>query len=166
MRAGCSPPSVVRMAIGQHEPARTPAERRRDTERRLEHDVDLWVATASADGVAHLVPLSFHWDGETILLATSPTSPTGRNLEATGSIRLGIGLVRDVTMIDGDVEPLDLDELPPERAEAFAARAGFDPRESRGRMRWYRVRPRSIQAWREVEELDERQLMTDARWLA
>ena len=147
-------------------PARTPAERRRDTERRLEHDIDLWVATASADGIAHLVPLSFHWDGDTILLATDPTSPTGRNLETTGSVRLGLGLVRDVTMIDGEVEPLRLDELPAERAAAFAARAGFDPRASTGRMRWYRVRPRDIQAWREVDELADRQLMLQGRWLA
>jgi hypothetical protein len=153
------------MVTSEHEPTRSRAERRRDTERRLEHDVDLWVATASADGSAYLVPLSFHWDGETILLSTSPTSPTGRNLEATGSIRLGLGLVRDVTLIDGDVEPLELDALPAERADAFAARAGFDPRESTGRMRWYRVRPRSMQAWREVEELAGRQLMQDGGWL-
>jgi hypothetical protein len=33
-------------------------------------------------------------------------------------------------------------------------------------MRWYRVRPRSMQAWREVDELADRQLMRDGRWLA
>ncbi len=162
---GASPSTVVRMARSEPEPIRSRTERRRDTELRLEHDVDLWVATASADGRAHLVPLSFHWDGETLLLATSPTSPTGSNLEATGSIRLALGDVRDVTMIDGEVEPLDIDELPTERADAFAARAGFDPRASTGRMRWYRVRPRDVQAWREVDELAERQLMRDGRWL-
>jgi hypothetical protein len=144
---------------------RTRAERRRDTEQRLAHDVDAWVATASASGDPYLVPLSFHWDGQTVLLSTSPQNPTGRNLEATGSIRLGLGLVRDVTMIDGDVEVLELDALPTARADAFAARAGFDPRRSRGTMRWYLVRPREIQAWREVDELAERQLMRDGRWL-
>jgi len=140
-------------------------ERRRDTERRLAADVDVWVATASAPGEAHLVPLSFDWDGETLLLSTAPSSPTGRNLEATGSIRLGLGLVRDVTMIDGDVEALEIDDLPAARADAFAARAGFDPRASSGRMRWYRVRPSEIQAWREVDELPGRQLMRGGRWL-
>jgi hypothetical protein len=44
--------------------------RRRDTEHRLAHDVDLWVASASADGVPYLVPLSFDWDGEALLVAT------------------------------------------------------------------------------------------------
>ena len=125
----------------------------------------MWVATASAPGEAHLVPLSFDWDGETLLLSTAPSSPTGRNLEATGSIRLGLGLVRDVTMIDGDVEALEIDDLPSARADAFAARAGFDPRASSGRMRWYRVRPSEIQAWREVDELPGRQLMRGGRWL-
>ena len=43
---------------------RSPAQRRRDTEHRLAHDVDVWVATASPDGVPHLVPLSFDWDGD------------------------------------------------------------------------------------------------------
>jgi hypothetical protein len=38
---------------------RSRAERRRDTEHRLTHEVDLWVATASEDGMPHLVPLSF-----------------------------------------------------------------------------------------------------------
>ena len=37
---------------------RSPAQRRRDTEQRLAHDVDLWVASASADGLPYLVPLS------------------------------------------------------------------------------------------------------------
>lgn len=54
------------------------AVRRRDTERRLAHDVDVWVASASVDGVPYLVPLSFDWDGGTLLVATPPTArPAG-----------------------------------------------------------------------------------------
>ena len=30
------------------------AQRRRDTERRLTHDIDVWVASASADGATYL----------------------------------------------------------------------------------------------------------------
>ena len=58
---------------------RSRAQRRRDTEHRLTHDVDVWVASASAGGVPYLVPLSFRWDGETLLLRTPTDSPTGRN---------------------------------------------------------------------------------------
>jgi hypothetical protein len=45
---------------------RSRAQRRRDTEHRLTHDIDAWVASASADGAPYLVPLSFDWDGETL----------------------------------------------------------------------------------------------------
>ena len=78
----------------------------------MNHDVDLWVASASADGVPHLVPLSFDWDGATILLSTPRDSPTGRNLAASRSARLGLGETRDVTLIEGDVEVLAIDALP------------------------------------------------------
>jgi hypothetical protein len=63
--------------------SRSRAQRRRDTEHRLTHDIDVWVASASADGAPYLVPLSFDWDGETLLVATPTDSPTGRNLAAT-----------------------------------------------------------------------------------
>jgi len=32
--------------------------------------------------------------------------------------------------------------------------------------RWYRISPRRIQAWREVNEMPDRDLMRDGRWLA
>ena len=142
------------------------AQRRRDTEHRLAHDVDLWVATASPDGGPHLVPLSFDWDGEALLLATPAGSPTGRNLAAGRVARLGLGPTRDVTMLEGAVEVLELDALPPERGDRFAARTGFDPRAETTPYRWFRVVPRRMQAWREVDELPGRELMRDGRWLA
>ena len=75
---------------------RSRAQRRRDTEHRLTHDIDVWVASASADGAPYLVPLSFDWDGEALLVATPADSPTGRNLAATRVVRLGLGHTRDV----------------------------------------------------------------------
>jgi hypothetical protein len=77
---------------------RSRAERRRDTEHRLTHDIDLWVASASADGSPYLVPLSFDWDGEALLVATPTDSPTGRNLAATRTVRLRLGQTRDVSI--------------------------------------------------------------------
>lgn len=146
-------------------PPRSREQRRVDTERRLAEDVDVWVATASADGAPHLVPLSHHWDGETLLLATSRRSPTGRNLAAGVRARIAVGLVRDVTMIDGEVEELPIDAVPASRADAFAAHAGFDARRAGPHYRWYLVRPTSVQAWREEDELAERELMRDGSWL-
>jgi len=143
---------------------RSRAERRRDTEHRLTHDIDLWVASASAEGVPYLVPLSFDWDGEALLIATPTDSPTGRNLAYSRAVRLALGHTRDVSMIEGDVEVLEIDALPQEQGDRFAARAGFDPRTLATPYRWFRVTPRRIQAWREVNELPDRELMRGGRW--
>ncbi|MGI8803353.1 MAG: pyridoxamine 5'-phosphate oxidase family protein [Solirubrobacteraceae bacterium] len=144
---------------------RSRAERRRDTEHRLSDDIDVWVASASADGAPYLVPLSFHWDGEALLMATPTDSPTGRNLAATRAVRLGLGDARDVSMIEGEVEVLEIDALPRERGDRFVAHTGFDPRGPATPYRWFRISPRRIQAWREANELSGRDLMRDGRWL-
>jgi hypothetical protein len=144
---------------------RARADRRRDTEHRLTNDVDVWVASASAGGKPYLVPLSFDWDGAAVLVATPTNSPTGKNLARSGVARLALGPTRDVTMIEADVEVIEIDELPQEQGDGFAARSGFDPRGLTSSYRWFRLAPRRIQAWREVDELPERELMREGRWL-
>ncbi len=144
---------------------RSREQRRRDTEDRLTHDTDLWVASASTDGAPYLVPLSFDWDGAALLLATPASSPTGRNLAATRVARLALGHTRDVTLVEGGVEVLEMDALSPEQGDRFATRSGFDPRTLTTPYRWFRISPRRIQAWREVDELPDRELMRDGRWL-
>jgi hypothetical protein len=144
---------------------RSRAQRRRDTENRLAHDIDIWVASASVDGAPYLVPLSFDWDGETLLVSTPADSLTGRNLAATHAVRLGLGHTRDVIMIDGVVEALEIDALSEGRADRFARRTGFDPRVLKTLYRWFKIFPRRIQAWREVNELQDRELMRTGHWL-
>ena len=147
-------------------PPRTSNQRRRDTLHRLEHDVDAWIATADpASGTPYLVPLSFDWDGECLLISTPTASPTSRNLHATGSVRVGIGPTRDVVLIEGSVRPLARHEVSPEAGDAFAARTGFDPRALSTSYSWFQISPRRIQAWRESNELDGRELMRDGVWL-
>ena len=58
---------------------------------------------------------------------------------------------------------LNLDDQ--ELGDRFAARTGFDPRAEATPYRWFRISPRRIQAWREVNELPDRALMRDGRWL-
>jgi hypothetical protein len=55
---------------------RSRAQRRRDAEHRLTHDVDVCVARALADGAPYLVPLSFDWDGEALFVTTPTDSLT------------------------------------------------------------------------------------------
>jgi hypothetical protein len=66
---------------------------------------------------------------------------------------------------DTEVEVLEIDALPPERGDRFAAHTGFDPRALTTPYRWFRISPRRVQAWREVDELTGRELMRDGRWL-
>ncbi|MEU0584721.1 pyridoxamine 5'-phosphate oxidase family protein [Streptomyces sp. NPDC006132] len=147
-------------------PARSAEQRTKDTLHRLEHDVDAWVATADGtSGTPYLVPLSFLWNGSYLLFATPASSPTGRNLAATGRVRVGIGPTRDVVMVDGTVETVQPAELTEEDAELFAAKTGFDPRRLATPYLYFRVVPRRVQAWREADELDGRELMRDGRWL-
>ena len=146
-------------------PARTPQERKRDVLERLENDVDLWVATADpATGTPYLVPLSYRWDGSTLLIATPRSNPTGLNIGANGMVRVGIGPTRDVVLIEGTARELADDEVTVEEGDAFAAHTGFDPREL-GAFAWFRIRPQLLQAWREANEIKGRDLMVDGEWV-
>jgi hypothetical protein len=147
-------------------PVRSAEQRKKDTLHRLEHDVDAWVATAdSASGTPCLVPLSFLWNGSYLLFATPASSPTGRNLAATGRARVGIGPTRDVVLVDGTVETVQPAELTEQDAELFATKTGFDPRRLATPYLYFRVVPQRVQAWREADELDGRELMCEGRWL-
>jgi nitroimidazol reductase NimA-like FMN-containing flavoprotein (pyridoxamine 5'-phosphate oxidase superfamily) len=146
--------------------ARSPKQRKHDTLHRLENDVDCWVSTADGAGEApYLIPLSFLWDGTTLLLATPAASPTGRNLRATGKARLGIGPTRDVVLVEGSAEALEPAALPDGAGDAFAEKTGFDPRGLTTAYLYFRVTPRRVQAWREADELTGRDLMRDGEWL-
>ncbi|KOG26235.1 MULTISPECIES: pyridoxamine 5'-phosphate oxidase family protein [Streptomyces] len=146
-------------------PPRGLEERLKDTRARLENDIDLWVATSGAEGGVHLIPLSYLWDGAAFLISTPRASVTGRNLLADGRVRLGLGPTRDVVIVDGVAEPLDVAELGQEAGDAFAAKTGFDPRELEQPYQYFRIRPQRTQAWREANELAGRGLMRDGVWL-
>ncbi|MFG1867044.1 pyridoxamine 5'-phosphate oxidase family protein [Micromonospora arborensis] len=140
-------------------------QRLRDTRARLESDIDLWVATSGSPGGVHLIPLSFLWDGTAFVVSTPRDSVTGRNLLANGRVRLSLGPTRDVVIVDGTAEPVDIADLGPQMGDAFATKTGFDPSGLDEPYQYFVIRPRRIQAWREANELRGRVLMRDGRWL-
>ncbi|WP_274558314.1 pyridoxamine 5'-phosphate oxidase family protein [Streptomyces spiramyceticus] len=147
------------------EPARSREQRKQDVLGRLENDEDVWVATASPDGEPCLVPLSFVWDRNTLLMCTRRTNPTARNLTPAGEIRLTLGHTRDVVHIEGAAEPVEGRDLATESADAFAAKlGGWDPRNRKSWV-YVRVTPRVVKAWREENELPDRELMRAGEWL-
>ncbi len=147
-------------------PPRTGAERRRDTQRRLERDVDAWIATADpAGGAPYLVPLSFLFDGQALVVSTPAASRTARNLVATGRARVGVGPTRNVVIVDGRVRTMNADEVADGIGDRFAQHTGFDPRALAGDYLYFRIVPERIQAWREDDELEGRDLMREGEWL-
>ncbi|TCO51433.1 pyridoxamine 5'-phosphate oxidase [Kribbella antiqua] len=147
------------------DPARPLSVRKQDTLRRLEQDVDAWVATAGADGTPYLMPLSFLWDGESLLISTAATNTTAQNLAQNPTLHLTLGPTRDVTHITATADLIHATDLPPTEAEAFAAKAGFDPRQAGNPYPYFRLTPTKVQAWREVNELKTRTLMKNGTWL-
>ena len=149
------------------EPPRTFDQRVADTLALLAtHHADIWVATASVDGAAHLVPLSYAWTGERIVLATDATMVTARNLVASRKARLGTGHTRDVVMIDAELESVHpVGEAPDDVAGPFADQSDWDARTAGEPYVYLVLRPSRIQAWREGNEITGRTLMRDGVWL-
>ena len=145
--------------------ARNPETRKADTLAMLAIPaIDVWVATASAAGAPHLVPVSLAWVDERVVIAVERTSVTARNLTASGEARLAVGPTRDVVMInvvlERAVDVADDDAL----AAAYVAQADWDPRHAPGYV-FLVLRPVRVQAWREANEIPGRTLMRDGTWL-
>ncbi|WFB09637.1 pyridoxamine 5'-phosphate oxidase [Streptomyces sp. LX-29] len=147
---------------------RSAEQRRRDLLERLEREEDIWVASADSAGVPCLVALSFLWDGEAIWLSTRRSNPTGRNLGEPGRpVRLSLAHTRDVALLEGRVaDVVRVDEVPAATANAFAAKAGWDPRHPRNghAYAYHRVLLTEVQVWHEIPEMPGRHLMRGGVW--
>ncbi|MFI1221337.1 MULTISPECIES: pyridoxamine 5'-phosphate oxidase [unclassified Streptomyces] len=148
------------------DPARSREQRKLDVLDHLRQDEDAWVATASPDGVPTLVPLSFLWDeaGGALVMSTRRSNPTAVNVTSGGPIRVTLGPTRDVVLIEGEAGLVEGTDLPAAVADAFAAKLEWDPR-NRPRWVFLHITPHTVRAWREVNELAERDLMLAGEWL-
>lgn len=128
-------------------------------------DADCWVASADPEGQAHLVPLSFAWDGHHVVLAVQPDSRTATNVIGAGRARLGLGHTRDVVMIDVVVVRTVLCEDADDLAALFAGQCDWDPRTASTPYLFVVLRPERVQAWREADEIAGRTIMRGGDWL-
>jgi 3-hydroxyisobutyrate dehydrogenase-like beta-hydroxyacid dehydrogenase len=127
---------------------------------------DAWVATASAAGDVHLVPLSYAWDGGRVILATPRSTTTAGNIRDSGRARVALGATRDVVVIDLTLEEVcEVADVPEEVADLYAAQADWDPRRTGGPYQYLLLRPDRIQSWREANEIQGRTIMRDGAWL-
>jgi hypothetical protein len=145
-------------------PARSKTERRAYVLHRLETDNKLWIATASADGSAHLVPFSFVWDGQRVSMATSATNPAARNVARTGMARLALGNFGDVVLIDGPIAVVSPQDLGNALAERLKQVSAIDARQVPGFV-YLRLTPQRIQAWWSASELGAPTIMRQGQWL-
>ncbi|MFE7072484.1 pyridoxamine 5'-phosphate oxidase family protein [Streptomyces sp. NPDC057620] len=152
------------MRIMGTEPRRTP-ERRRDTLQRLDTERDVWVSTAHPEHGPHQVPLWFRWDGHAVWMCTGAASVTVRNIRAEPRVRLALPDAFDVVLLQGEAECFPDDRVPPDAAEAFAGKFGWDPRAEEGPFVYVRVVPRTVRAWRGEPELRGRVVMRDGTWV-
>jgi len=144
---------------------RDPQTRKADTLAMLAApEIDVWVATASESGEAHLVPVSLAWVDERVVIAIPAKSVTTTNLTASGRARLAVGPTRDVVMIDAALERtvgVDDDQT---LGEVYAAQSDWDPRGDSAYV-FVVLRPVRLQAWRESNEIKGRTLMRDGAWV-
>lgn len=127
---------------------------------------DAWVASASASGTPHLVPLSFAWNGAQLIVVTEKTAVTTRNIIATARARVGLGSTRDVVMVDVVFDrDIPVGEAPDHFSEQYAHQADWDPRSAGGEFTFLLLRPVRIQVWREANEIEGRTVLRNGTWL-
>ena len=145
---------------------RNAMQRTSDVRQKLRDEVNLWMASASSEGDAYLVPLSFYWDGARLTLATLANSRTARNLRRAGEARLALAPTNDVVIIEGLETFIARNVIDDALATAHAQKAVFNPRQIAEEYVYIQVIPQMIQAWRGPDELNGRFVMRDGRWLA
>jgi uncharacterized membrane protein len=113
---------------------------------------------------AIIAVMALLWLHERLVIAVEASSVTARNLNASGEARLAVGPTRDVVMIDAVVERAVDVAADDELAAAYVTQADWDPRNDTGYI-FFVLRPVTVQAWRESNELAGRVLMRDGTWL-
>lgn len=143
---------------------RPQSERKASALQRLEQDPNVWVATGSAEGIPHSIPLSLSWDGARILVATPTTSPTVRNARASKRARASLDSADDVVIIDAAVEVVDFATASPELIATYVDRVGWNPAGIPGEWSLLLLTPRTVFAWIGPSEIEGRTIMRHGAW--
>ena len=143
---------------------RSTSERIEQAVRRLGTDANVWVATGSAMGVPHLVPLSLAWDGARALVVTRSDTPTVKNVMSSGQARLALDSTEDVVIFDADAAVTPIFEVGEAAVDCYVRGAGWDPRAETGEWSMLFCSPTRMQVWNSVEEIRGRTIMADGQW--
>jgi len=138
--------------------------RKADVLAALKKQGQLWLATADVGGRPHVIAVSAWWDGTDLVVTTSGSSRTARNMAMNPLATLAGGDPADAIVIQAQMIDSVAVEDSAELAIGFSEAMGWDPREMAGWM-FYRLRPTRIQAFRGYDEIEGRDVMIRSRWL-
>ncbi|MFD0313079.1 hypothetical protein [Streptomyces flavalbus] len=86
------------------------------------------------------------------------------DLRDGGRARVAFPSTRDVLLVDGEADTFTAAEAPEAVAGALRAKYGWDPRGDGASYAFFRVRPRTVQAYRGEREMRGRFLMREGAW--
>jgi len=131
----------------------------------LNTEANVWVSTASLTGVPHLVPLSLAWHDNRILVATPASTPTARNVAATGKARAALDSADDVVLVTADATEEPFASADTAVLREFVNRIGWNPATESGEWSLLVLIPQVVQAWQGPGEIDGRTIMKNGEWL-
>ncbi len=144
---------------------RTRAARIADSLAAFDRERDCWVATGRESGDAHLIPLSFCWDGERFVIATRADAITVKSLRRSNRVRISLPSTDDVVIIEAVARVVSALEIDAATHRQFCMVAGFDPCAEPEAYVFGLLTPVRIQAWRNVAELKDRVIMERGEWI-
>lgn len=144
---------------------RSPNERKAAALHRLEHDANVWIATANASGTPHLIPLSLAWDGARIIVATPTASPTVRNAGLSGSVKASMDSAADVVLIDGTADIVDRASAGSDLLRLHSERVGWQIPADGDAWSILIITPRVIRVWNSPAEIPNRTIMRHGVWI-
>ena len=147
-------------------PLRDIATRKKDVLETLAKNGRFWLGTADVTGRPHVIAVSAWWESEALVMATLGTSRTARNIETNPRVTLATGAFNDAIVIHAQMIESSAVEDSPELAKGFKAALGWEPSEVSPGWIFFRLRPTKIQAFRDYEEIEGRDVMVRSRWLA
>lgn len=146
-------------------PTRSVAERANHARARLQSDSNVWIATASADGSPHLVPLSLTWIDDQIVVATPADTPTGKNVAESGKARAALDSADDVVIIDADARLVLFADADPAMVKRYVERVGWNPSNEPVEWALLVLTPTRGQAWNGPAEIAGRTFIRNGSWL-
>ncbi len=144
---------------------RSTAQRVADTLAALETERNCWLATSRQDGTSHLIPLTYCWDGEQLIVATRQKSVTVNAVRRTGRVRLSLPSPVDVVIVDAIASVVTTEDIDAHIDRFFRQVAGFDPAGETESYVYILLTPDRVLAWRDEEELGQREIMHSGQWI-